>query len=323
MSRQSPWTADAMPDCSGKTVVVTGANSGLGLEASRAFAAKGAHVVLACRSTDRGEDARREILTEHPDASLEVRELDLADLASVRSFATDFTDDYDDLHVLCNNAGVMATPYRTTKDGFELQFGVNHLGHFALTGQLLETLAQTPGETRVVSTSSGAHRMGDIDFEDLQHQHSYSKWGAYGQSKLANLLFAYELDRRLSVADVDVTSVAAHPGYAATNLQLRGPEMEGADVQERLMAVANKVVAQSAAMGALPILYAATAEDVRGGDYIGPDGLGEMRGYPTKVASNDKSYDMQLADDLWDVSEGLTDVHYDFDALAGVGHVVN
>jgi hypothetical protein len=320
MSRQSPWTVDEMPDCSGKTVVVTGANSGLGLEASRAFAGKGAHVVLACRSTDRGDDARQEILDDHPDASLEVRELDLADLASVRSFADEFTDDYDDLHVLCNNAGVMATPYRTTADGFELQFGVNHLGHFALTGQLLETIVDTPGERRIVTTSSGAHRMGDVDFDDLHHQRSYSKWEAYGQSKLANLLFAYELDRRLGVADVDVTSVAAHPGYAATSLQLRGPEMEGADLRERLMALTNNVVAQSAEMGALPILYAATAEDVRGGDYIGPDGLGEMRGYPEKVTSNDTSYDMQLADELWAVSEELTDVEYDFESLSATTH---
>ncbi|SEP23997.1 NAD(P)-dependent dehydrogenase, short-chain alcohol dehydrogenase family [Halogranum amylolyticum] len=304
-----------MPDCSGKTVVVTGANSGLGLEASRAFAGKGAHVVLACRSTSRGDDAREEILKDHPDASLDVRELDLANLDSVRSFAEVFTDDYDDLDVLCNNAGVMATPYRTTADGFELQFGVNHLGHFALTGQLLPMIAATPGETRVVTTSSGAHRMGEIDLDDLHHQRSYGKWEAYGQSKLANLLFAYELDRRLGAADVDVTSVAAHPGYAATNLQLRGPEMEGADLRERLMALTNNVVAQSAERGALPILYAATAADVRGGDYVGPDGLAEMRGYPTKVTSSDRSYDMQLADELWAVSEELTDVSYDFEAL--------
>ena len=312
----APWTADRMPDCSEKTVVVTGANSGLGFEVTRAFAKKGGTVVLACRSTERGEDAAQRVRDEVPDADLDVRHLDLANLDSVRSFAESFLADYDDLHVLCNNAGVMATPYRTTDDGFELQFGVNHLGHFALTGQLLSRLAETEGKTRVVTTSSGAHRMGEIDFDDLHHQRSYGKWEAYGQSKLANLLFAYELDRRLAVADVDVTSAAAHPGYAATNLQLRGPEMEGADLRERLMGLANNVVAQSAEMGALPILYAATAADVRGGDYIGPDGLAEMRGYPTKVQSTDRSYDMQLADELWAVSEDLTDTHYDFDALA-------
>ncbi|SDN18970.1 NAD(P)-dependent dehydrogenase, short-chain alcohol dehydrogenase family [Halogranum gelatinilyticum] len=317
----APWTVERMPDCSEKTVVVTGANSGLGFEVTRAFAKKGATVVLACRSTERGEDAAQRVRDEVPDADLDVRHLDLANLDSVRSFAEGFLADYDNLDILCNNAGVMATPYRTTEDGFELQFGVNHLGHFALTGHLLpqlaETAAESGSETRVVTTSSGAHRMGEIDFDDLHHQRSYGKWEAYGQSKLANLLFAYELDRRLAVADVDVTSAAAHPGYAATNLQLRGPEMEGADLRERLMGLANNVVAQSAEMGALPILYAATADDVRGGDYIGPDGLAEMRGYPTKVQSTDTSYDMQLADELWAVSEDLTDVSYDFDALAG------
>ena len=327
MSTNPERMTKAMPELSETTIVVTGANSGLGYEATRIFAEKSATVVMACRSTDRGEDAAEAIAREAPSASLDVLELDLADLDSVRDFAAAFTGAYDDLHMLCNNAGVMAIPRRETADGFETQFGVNHLGHFALTGRLLDTLVETEGETRVVTQSSKAHESSEIDFDsvarsatgsangsavsnDPQRKRSYDRWAAYGQSKLANVLFAYELDRRLGAADHDVTSVACHPGYAATELQRRGPEMENSTVRKLLMEGANRVVAQSAEMGALPMVYAATASTIRGGEYIGPDGFRGMRGYPTRVESSDRSHDREVARRLWDVSEELTGVSF-------------
>jgi len=308
----SPWTAADMPDCSERTVAVTGANSGLGFEATEAFARKGATVVMACRSVDRGRDAADEIGRSVPDADLDVRECDLADLSSVAAFAERVREDYDALHALCNNAGVMAIPRRETADGFETQLGVNHFGHFALTGHLLDLLVATDGETRIVTQSSGAHEAGDVDFEDLHREASYDKWEAYGQSKLANLLFAYELQRRLAAAGIDGTkSVACHPGYADTNLQARGPEVEGSRVKLYAMKAANAVFAQSAQRGALPMLYAATADGVDGGDYVGPGGFLNMRGYPEVQRSNDTSYDRDRARRLWDVSEDLTGVTYD------------
>jgi NAD(P)-dependent dehydrogenase (short-subunit alcohol dehydrogenase family) len=305
-----------MPDLSGRRAVVTGANSGLGFEATKELARAGAHVVMACRDTDRAEDARTRVERAVRDPSLDVRELDLGELASVRAFAESFADDYDALHLLLNNAGVMAPPRRETADGFELQFGVNHLGHFALTGLLLDRLRAADGERRVVTTSSGAHRMGEIDFDDLQSERSYGRWRAYGQSKLANLLFAYELQRRLEQGELrGIKSVAAHPGWASTNLQTSGPTMgssSGASsVRERFMELGNQLFAQSARMGTLPLLYAATAENVDGGDYIGPGGPMEMRGYPTHVESSERSHDHETARRLWDVSEELTGVSYD------------
>lgn len=314
------WTIEDLPDLSGQTVVVTGANSGLGFEATRAFARNGATVVLACRSPDRGEQAAREIrdsITERTGATLDVRECDLASLSSVAEFAAGVCDDYDDLHVLCNNAGVMAIPRDETADGFEMQLGVNHLGHFALTGHLLETIVTTDGETRVVTHSSGAHTSGEMDFENLHREDSYSKWEAYGQSKLANLLFAYELQRRLEDAGHSRTlSVACHPGYAATNLQYRGPEESGSRLRYGVMRVANAVLAQSAEQGALPLLYAATAPDVEGGAYYGPGGFMNMRGLPERQESSDASRNQTTAERLWDVSEDLTGVQYDFESLA-------
>jgi len=314
------WSSADVPDQTGKTVVITGANSGLGYQAAGTLAKRGGTVVMACRSLDRGESAaaklRRQIDGVDPD--FDVRECDLGSLDSVAEFAAGVREDYDELHALCNNAGVMAIPRSETEDGFETQFGVNHLGHFALTGHLLETLVATPGETRVVAHSSGAHEGGDIDFDDLHHEASYGKWEAYGQSKLANLLFAYELQRRLDSAGIDDTiAVGCHPGYAATNLQSRGPEQEGSTVKLYAMKAANALFGQSAAQGALPLLYATTAADVEGGDYIGPGGLMNMRGAPEKQQSNDRSYDEEIADRLWDVSEDETGVEYDFEALAG------
>ncbi|WP_318568250.1 oxidoreductase [Salinigranum marinum] len=313
MPRSQGWTAVEMPDIDGQTVIVTGANSGLGYEATRAFARVGARVILACRSVDRGEAAAAEIEREVAGADLSVRELDLASLSSVRAFADGFDGD---LHALCNNAGVMALPRSETTEGFETQFGVNHLGHFALTGLLFDRLretAATAGDVRVVTHASGLHERGEIDFDDLQGERDYDRWEAYAQSKLANVLFAYELDRRLGDSGIDdVTSVACHPGYAATNLQRRGPEAEGSRLKAALMTVANAVFAQSAARGALPLLYAATAPDVDGGDYVGPGGLLNMRGTPEKQRSSERSYDRRTAARLWDVSENLTGVTYGF-----------
>ena len=305
-----PWTADDIPPQAGRTVVITGANSGIGYEAARQLAAKGAHVVLACRDQAKGRGAIESITAAQPSASVELMELDLADLGSIRRFAAAALAACPALHVLCNNAGVMAIPHRTTGDGFEMQFGTNHLGHFALTGLLLERLLATPG-ARVVTVSSGAHKFGVMRWNDLQGERSYGSWRAYGQSKLANLLFTYELQRRLATAHAELISVACHPGYAATNLQAAGPRMQGSSIGEAVWGFANRLLAQSAAMGALPTLYAATAPDVRGGDYIGPDGLGEQWGHPKKVRSNARSHDPEAQRRLWEISEQLVGVRYD------------
>ncbi|MGI9030579.1 MAG: oxidoreductase [Ilumatobacteraceae bacterium] len=283
------WTAADLPDLSGRTVVVTGANSGIGLVAARQLAGVGAHLVLAVRDEAKGHDAAATI-----SGSTEVRRLDLADLSSVRAFAADWDGDLD---VLINNAGVMALPERRTVDGFEMQFGTNHLGHFALTNLLLPHLTD-----RLVTVSSGAHRMGRIDVDDLNwERRRYRSWPAYGQSKLANLLFTLELERRLADAGSEVRALAAHPGYAATNLQSH----TGNPVAKALMAVSNRVIAQSDERGALPVLYAATA-DLPGGSYVGPDGFQEARGHPTLVGRSAAASDLDTAAALWAASERLT-----------------
>jgi NAD(P)-dependent dehydrogenase (short-subunit alcohol dehydrogenase family) len=283
------WTAADLPDLTGSTVVVTGANSGIGLVAARALAGAGAHVVLAVRDTARGATAAAAI-----DGSTEVRRLDLADLSSVRSFAAAWSGQLD---VLINNAGVMALPAQRTVDGFEVQFGTNHLGHFALTNLLLPHVTD-----RVVTVSSGAHRLGHIDLADLNwERRRYSSWGAYGQSKLANLLFTFELERRLTTAGVRVRALAVHPGYAATNLQSH----TGNPLSRLMMAIANRTIAQSDEMGALPTLYAAT-QDVPGGSYVGPDGFQETRGHPTLVGCSAAASDPATAAALWAASEQLT-----------------
>jgi NAD(P)-dependent dehydrogenase (short-subunit alcohol dehydrogenase family) len=291
------WTTADMDRQDGRTFVVTGANSGIGLEASRALAAACARVVVACRDTAKGEHAVAEL-----DGDFDVRRLDLADLASVRSFAEGLDRDID---VLINNAGVMAVPRSKTTDGFEMQLGTNHLGHFALTGLLLGRVRD-----RVVTISSGAHRIGRVNFDDLQSERRYQRWTAYGQSKLANLLFMMELQRRLDAAGSSLRSVAAHPGYAATGLQSHTQS-----VQDQIMSVANLVLAQSAAMGALPTLYAAT-EDVPGAAYAGPGGLLEQRGHPQLVNMSGAAKDPEAASRLWEASEELTGVRYDFTAVS-------
>ena len=303
------WTASDMPDLSGGTIVVTGANSGLGFEGALAFAAKGADVVLACRNAEKGGSARAKIVAAHPRAKVEVMALDLASLASIRAFAEELTRRTLRLDVLCNNAGVMALPRRETADGFEMQIGTNHFGHFALTGLLLPSLLATPG-SRIVTQSSGAHRGGRMNFADLHGKTGYSKWPAYCQSKLANLLFAFELDRRLRAKGSSACSVACHPGYSATELQTAGPRMEGSGFMERIMEIGNQLLAQSAAAGVLPMLYAATSPDADGGDYIGPSGIGELWGGPKKVSSIARARDLESAKRLWTVSEEATGVRY-------------
>jgi NAD(P)-dependent dehydrogenase (short-subunit alcohol dehydrogenase family) len=300
------WTAADIPDQSGRLAVVTGANSGLGLVTARELARAGARVIIAVRNTEKGDSAAAAIRRAAPEAEVEVRSLDLADLSTVRAFADGLGS--DPLDLLINNAGVMAPPRRPTVDGFESQIGTNHLGHFALTGLLLANLLGTSAP-RVVTLSSGAHRIGRIKFDDLQHEHGYNNWLVYGQSKLANLMFCFELQRRVEEAGADLLSLAAHPGYAATNLQFAGPAHF---YEKAVMSVTNKVLAQGADMGALPSLYAATAPGLTGAAFIGPNGFLEQRGYPHVVTAAGKAYDETAWRRLWELSEELTGVTYRF-----------
>ncbi len=303
------WDKKCMSDLSGRTAVVTGANSGLGYEVAKGFAAKGAHVVMGCRTIEKGRLAVEQIRQEVSDASLTVMQLDLADLSSVRDFTSQYKKEHRSLDILCNIAGIMQAPRGQTVDGFETHLGTNHFGHFALTGLLIETLLDI-GSSRVVTVSSNAHKMGNINFNNLELSGRYSRTGAYARSKLANLLFAYELQRKLEKAGSSTISVAAHPGLSATNLQSTGPRMGNGHFWPWMYKVVNRILAQSAQMGSLPILYAATANDVIGGDYVAPDGLGEWRGYPKKTKSNKASYDEKSAKQLWEISSQLTKVQY-------------
>ena len=307
------WTAADVPDQSGRLAVVSGASSGIGFVAARELARARATVVLAVRDTARGEDAARRMRRDVPGAELEIARLDLADLASVRAFADELSSTHGAVDLLVNSAGVMALPFRRTVDGFEMQLGTNHLGHFALTGLVLPQLLVRP-EPRVVTVSSGAHRMGRINFDDLQSERRYERWTAYGQSKLANLLFAFELARQAQAAGLALRSVAAHPGYADTNLQFVAPRMAGSRVMEGLSGIANKVFAQSAEKGALPTLYAATVPGLPSGSYVGPDGPLEARGHPRLVGTNARARDEATSRRLWEVSEELTGVRYQFAA---------
>jgi NAD(P)-dependent dehydrogenase (short-subunit alcohol dehydrogenase family) len=304
------WTADDLPDLSDRVIVVTGANGGLGFHTSRALARQGAHVIMACRSVEKAAEAAARIEEEDVPGQVEPWALDLASLQSIEAFADRVAAQHDELYALCNNAGVMALPRRTTTDGFELQLGTNHLGHYALTGRLLPLLLAAEG-SRVVTVTSLVHHMARMDFADLQGERRYRKWTAYLQSKLANLLFTFELQRRLSAAKVETIAAASHPGYASTNLQLEGARLVGSALRGRLMAAANRVAAQSAEMGALPSLYALTAEDVQGGDLIGPGGPMQMWGYPIKVEPAAIAKDPELAAQLWAVSQRLTGVRYE------------
>ncbi len=304
------WQLDDLCEQSERTVVITGGNSGIGFEAAKALADQGARVIIACRDADKAKTACEQISVDNADASIEAVTLDLASLKSVRACAEEINERCERLDVLINNAGVMGIPRQETEDGFEMQIGTNHFGHFALTGQLFPLL-RVASESRVVTVSSLAHLFGFINFVNLHGRMFYDPWMAYGQSKLANLLFTYELDRRCHAAGIDVLAVACHPGVAATSLGYAGPRMLGSPLGETLVQLYTSIVAQSAAAGALPTLYAGFAPEARGGDYIGPDGLGEMRGNPRKVTSSFMSRSETIAHQLWRVTEEATQVQFD------------
>jgi NAD(P)-dependent dehydrogenase (short-subunit alcohol dehydrogenase family) len=297
------WTTQNIPDLTGKVAIVTGANSGIGFETAKELAAKGAEVVLACRNLDKANIAAKEIRSMVRKAKLGIIQLDLADLASVRDFADTFKGRYDSLDLLINNAGIMIPPFTKTADGFEVQFGANHLGHFALTGLLMNVILATP-RARIVNLSSNAHRMGTIDFDNLNAEKGYQPANAYAQSKLANLLFTLELNRKLVEIDSDVIATAAHPGWTVTGLQ------------KGFLHTVSEWVGQKPEMGALPTLQAALDPDAGRNDYFGPSGFMEMRGYPRKVETSDSAKDTKLAKRLWVVSEELTGVNYTWPVLA-------
>lgn len=301
------WTENEVSDQTGRVVLITGANSGIGLEAARVLAERGAHVVLACRDPRKAEAARAELEKAAP-GGIEVLALDLADLASVRSAADSFNAKHDRLDLLINNAGIMAVPYGTTADGFERQLGTNHLGHFALTGLVLERLLATPG-SRVVTVSSGAHRWGQFDFDDLQWTRKYSRFRAYGRSKLANLLFTNELQRKLAAGGSKILALSAHPGMSSTNLG-RAQENAAPGPFDSVLRLLTRPFMQSAAMGALPTLRAAVDPEAKGGEFYGPPGSAQMRGYPVRVEGAAAAADVELARRLWEVSEELTGVSY-------------
>ena len=293
------WTTDDVPAQQGRLAVVTGANTGLGFETAQALAARGASVVLAVRNVEKGKKAAARIAAAAPGASVTVQELDLSSLDSVRAAAAELRAGHPRIDLLICNAGVMYPPKQSTRDGFELQFGTNHLGHFALTGLLLEQMLPVPG-SRAVTVSSVGHRIrARVNFDDLQWERSYNRVRAYGQSKLANLMFTYELQRRLSGAGTTI-AVAAHPGFAATELMRHTP----------MAAVVTPLFSQNAAMGALPVLRAATDPSVLGGQYYGPGGFLGLRGYPELAASSRRSHDEAVQRRLWAVSEELTGVTF-------------
>ena len=303
-TRQGPWTAADVPDQHGRTAVVTGANTGIGLETAAVLAQRGAVTVLACRDTGKAERAAARLSPASPEATVSVVRLDLASLESVRAAAAQILASHERLDLLINNAGLMMPPRGTTADGFELQFGTNHLGHFALTGLLLEAMLAVPG-SRVVTVSSQGHRAGRINFADLQSERRYGRVSAYAQSKLANLMFTYELERRLRAAEAATVAVAAHPGSTSTELVRHWPGL-----LQTAYAATGGLVNQSPPMGALPTLRAATDPAARGGDYYGPGGLGQLKGYPVRVSSNGRSHDQDAQRRLWAESERLTGVTF-------------
>ncbi|MCF8540751.1 MAG: SDR family oxidoreductase [Aurantimicrobium sp.] len=306
MKNLDRWSAADIPDLTGKRAIVTGATSGLGLVMATELAAHGATVTLAARNATKAETAKELILSAHPKARLDVALVDVASLKSVRSFATTWLAKNKKLDILVNNAGVMAVPKRQlTEDGFELQFGTNHLGAFALTLLLLPALRKTPG-ARVVAVASNAHRPSSIAFDDLMREKKYTAWGAYGQSKLANLLFTRELQRRFVAAKVDAIAVAGHPGWASTNLVASGPMKDRGPFAQWLARLGSHLGSQSAEQGALPMLYVATAEGVAGNDYYGPHGTSELKGYPVPARRVPAALSDDDAKRLWNASEALT-----------------
>lgn len=304
------WTTGDIPDLSGKVIIVTGGNVGLGYESVKAFVERGAKVILASRSIERGETAKAEIEKGNPSGTIEVMKLDLADLEGIKGFVEEFKSGYDRLDVLLNNAGIMMSPYFRTKDGFEAQMGINHLGHFALTGQLLDLLKKSPG-SRVVNVSSSAHKSGSMDFDNLlfEQRKRYSPIRAYGRSKLSNLLFTYELQSRFEKYNLNCIAVASHPGFSKTQLA----RYLAKKIWVRMLLPLSYLFSQSAAMGALTQIRAAVDPGVKGGDYYGPkSGRSETTGYPQRVESNAASHDAADALRLWEASEKLTGISYQF-----------
>lgn len=292
------WTAENIPDQTGKTVIVTGSSSGIGFEAARVLASKNAEVIIAVRNSEKGKKAIGKITQQFPSAKLHLMKLDLADLNSIQLFSEEFKSKFEKLDLLINNAGVMIPPYSKTKDGFELQFGTNHLGHFALTAQLFNKLSP---EARIVNVASAAHKYGNINFEDLKWENrKYKAWRAYGDSKISNLYFTYKLAEKLNEAKLKIKVVAAHPGWTATDLQRHSSLFE----------FMNNYFAQNIEMGALPTLRAAIDPDAQNADYFGPDGWQEWKGFPVKVLSNSLSHNKEIADKLWNISENLTGVTF-------------
>lgn len=301
MSQTNKWNTNNIPDQQGKVIIVTGSSSGIGFQDAKVLAGKNAEVIIAVRNQAKAGKAAEKIRAYYKDARVTVMILDLADLNSVRKFAEEFKQKYSRLDLLINNAGVMVPPYSKTSGGFELQFGTNHLGPFALTGLLFGLLKET-GNSRIISVSSNAHKFGNINFEDLSwEKRKYSPWRAYGDSKLANLYFIYELKSKIEEAKLNIKAAAAHPGWTSTELQRHSGF---------IVNLLDKVYAQSIEMGALPTLYAATANDVESGDYYGPGGWGEWRGYPKIVESNSLSHNTDIAKKLWEISEKLTGISY-------------
>jgi NAD(P)-dependent dehydrogenase (short-subunit alcohol dehydrogenase family) len=304
----SKWTPQQMPPQQGRLAIVTGANSGIGYQAARYLSRAGAAVILACRSREKGEAASAKIVAKQPSAKVEVRILDVADLDSVRRFAAEFLSQDKPLDLLINNAGVMALPERrATPQGFEMQFGTNHLGHFALTRLLLPALLRQP-KSRVVTVASIAHKSGKLNFDDLNAERRYDPRGAYAQSKLANVVFGLEFDRRLRARSAHTASVIAHPGVAVTNIVSNGM---GTGLKGRVVNALLPFVAQSDDRGSWPLLYAATSPDAHGGGYYGPDGIAEFKGAPVEVKPKPHALDPAAAKRLWEMSEALTGVRYE------------
>ncbi len=305
--KKENWTTENIPDLTGKVIIVTGGNSGLGYESVKAFAEKGAEVILASRSVEKGELAKKEI--GEVKGNISVLKLDLMDFSSIKSFALKFKEKYKRLDVLLNNAGIMTTPYFLTKDGLEAQMGTNHFGHFALTGLLFGLIKNTPG-SRIVNVSSMAHKQGKMDFNNLLFENGkgYSPIKSYGRSKLANLLFTYELQRRMEASGIKSIAVAAHPGVSNTNL---ARYLEDKLIFKILMPLMSPFI-QEQEMGALPEIRASVDEHVKGAEYYGPDGFNEMKGKPVLVHSNAASHNLEDARKLWEVSEKITGVSYQF-----------
>ncbi|MDF1570994.1 MAG: oxidoreductase [Bacteroidales bacterium] len=303
------WTYSDIPSQEGRVAIVTGANSGLGYFTARGLAEKGCEVIMACRNTDKGEVARAALLEQEPAARLKVMELDLSDLGSVHHFADAFRSSYKNLDLLINNAGLMAIPLRRTVQGFEMQFGVNHLGHFALTALLFDLLKATE-RSRIVNVSSAAHKMGEIRFDDINWEKGYSKWRAYGMSKLANIHFTHELADKVAARGIDIRVVAAHPGYSDSKLIEKGPEMNGQQLMVRAGRFVNSFVAQRTEMGALPQLFAATLPDAVHRGYYGPGGFGGMRGYPQRTYPLRRKVSKDVQERLWALSEKMTGLSF-------------